>query len=200
MFSTAPGFPGAVFLLESADFWGKVYSLMQETLPPQTQNSAGFEPPRVRQFTVFVENRVGKLLTLVRVFEEAGNRMVALSVQNEADNALVRIICSNPDAGRIILQKNAFAFAEQDLLVVELPKRSSTPLAEICSSMLSAEININYAYPLMVRPHGPAVAVYVDDLVLASQIFIRKGFVLLGERDLSGGGGLSNEGSDSSPA
>ena len=44
---------------------------MEEVLPPQTQEGAGFEPTRVRQFTVFMENRVGRLQQLVRSYEEA---------------------------------------------------------------------------------------------------------------------------------
>jgi len=39
---------------------------MEEVLPPQTQEGAGFESTRVRQFTVFMENRVGRLQSLDR--------------------------------------------------------------------------------------------------------------------------------------
>ena len=63
---------------------------MEEVLPPQTQEGAGFEPTRVRQFTVFMENRVGRLQTLVRSYEESTGRIIALSIQNSADTALVR--------------------------------------------------------------------------------------------------------------
>ena len=53
-----------------------------------------------------------------------------------------------------------------------------------CSALLGAEINIHYAYPLMLRPRGPAVALYVEDPTLAAQLLIRKGFTLIGESDL----------------
>jgi hypothetical protein len=39
---------------------------MEKMLPPQTRAGGGFEPPRVRQFTIFLENRVGRLQSLVR--------------------------------------------------------------------------------------------------------------------------------------
>ncbi|HEY7089275.1 MAG TPA: hypothetical protein VH518_14355, partial [Tepidisphaeraceae bacterium] len=58
------------------------------------------------------------------------------------------------------------------------------PIAAICTALLSAEINIHYVYPLLIRPRGPAIALYVDDPTLAAQILIRKGFVLIGESDL----------------
>jgi hypothetical protein len=157
---------------------------MEEILPPQTESGAGFELTRVRQFTVFMENRVGSLQMLVRAYEEAGGKLVSLSIQNSADTALVRIICSDPDLGREVLQKGRFAFTEQDLLVVELPRGTSLPLSHLCSVLLSAEINIHYAYPLLLRPKGPAVALYVDDHVLAAQLMMRKGFTIVGESDL----------------
>jgi hypothetical protein len=161
---------------------------MEEVLPPQTESGAGFEPTRVRQITVFLDNRVGRLQTLVRAYEEAGGRIMSLSIQNSADTALVRLICSEADLARDALGKHGFAFAEQDVLIVQVPPRHSQPLVAICSVLVSAEINILYAYPLLIGPKGPALALYVDDLTLAAQLLIRKGFTLIGESDLRGGG------------
>jgi len=76
------------------------------------------------------------------------------------------------------------ALTEQDLLVVQVPKRSQHPLMLICQALLAAEINIHYAYPLLISPGGPALAMYVDDPTLAAQLFIKKGFTLIGESDL----------------
>lgn len=157
---------------------------MEEVLPPLTEHGAGYESTRLRQFTIFLENRVGRLQTLVRALEQGAGTIVALSIEESADTALVRLICSHPDASREILQKEEFSFSESELLAVELPKRTRQPLIAICSALLAAEINIHYAYPLLVRPRGPTLAMYVDDPTLAAQLLIRKGFTLIGESDL----------------
>jgi hypothetical protein len=157
---------------------------MEEVLPPQTMEGAGFEPARVRQFTVFLENKVGRLQMLVRALEAGHGKIVALSIHESADSALVRLICADPDEAREVLRDAGFAFGENELLAVELPKRSRQPLIEICSALLAAEINIHYAYPLMLRPRGPSLALYVDDAVLAARLLIKKGFTLIGESDL----------------
>jgi hypothetical protein len=157
---------------------------MEEVLPPQTQSGAGFELTRVRQFTVFLENRVGRLQGLMRAFEESAGRICALSIEESADSALVRIICSDPDLGRDALRKGGFSFSESELLAVEMPRRTRQPLVAICTALLAAEINIHYAYPLLHRPHGPAMALYVEDPTLAAQLLIRKGFTLISENDL----------------
>jgi hypothetical protein len=158
---------------------------MEEVLPPQTLEGAGFEPTRVRQFTIFLDNRVGRLGTLVRTLDEGESKIVALSIEESADSALVRLICSAPDHSRDALRAAGFSFGESELLAVELPRRTKQPLLAICSALLTAEINIHYAYPLLLRPHGqPALALYVEDPTLAAQILIRKGFTLIGESDL----------------
>lgn len=156
---------------------------MEDIVPPQTESGAGFEPVRVRQFTVLLENRVGRLQTLLRAYEGMAGRIVSLSIVNAADTALVRLICSDADRAREILQKG-FAFTEQDLLLVQLPRKTHHPLISICSALLAAEIGIHYAYPLLISPQGPALALCVDDLTLAAQILLRKGFNLIGESDL----------------
>jgi len=157
---------------------------MEESLLPQTQEGAGFEPALVRQFTVFLENRVGRLQSLVRTLETNEARIVALSIEESADTALVRLICSDADIGRRVMTESHFTFSESELLAVVLPKRTSEPLSAICAALLAAEINIHYAYPLLPGPRGPALGLCVEDRTLAAQLFIKKGFTLLGESDL----------------
>src|SRR5947209_17158153 len=156
-------------------------------LPPQTRAGGGFEPARVRQFTIFLENRVGRLQKLVSAFEEARGRIVALSIEESAEAALARVICSDPDLAREVLREHGFTFGESDLLAVELPPSTSQPLIRICTALLAAEINIHSAYPLLMGPHRPTLALYVDDPTLAAEILIRKGFTLIGESDLGAG-------------
>jgi hypothetical protein len=159
---------------------------MEEVLPPQTEEGAGFEPARVRQFTIFLDNRVGRLQALVRALEEGADPIRAMSIEESADSALVRLICTDADAARDVLRKAAFPFTESELIAVELPKRKNHTLIAICSALLSAEINIHYAYPFLTGPRGPALALYVDDPTLAAQLLIRKGFTLIAESDLKG--------------
>lgn len=159
--------------------------MSSDALLPGTADGIAFEPPHLRQFTVFLDNRVGRLHPLVRHLEEASSPIAAISIEESADSALVRLICAKPDLSRQILSKHKFPFAESDVLAVELPPKSKQPLLAICTAMLAGEINIHSAYPLLLHPRGPAVALYVDDPILAAQILLRKGFTLIGESDLN---------------
>src|SRR5688572_29269833 len=144
----------------------------------------GRDYPAIRQFTVFLENRVGQLLEVVRRFEGSKVRIVALSIVDSTECAVVRFLLSHPEQGREILERAGLALIETDLLGVELPE-GSQPLLQVCTALLQAEVNIVQAYPLLVRPHGrPAVALMVDNLDLAMDTLNDKGFSMITENDL----------------
>src|SRR5262245_4391915 len=152
----------------------------------------GRDYPSVRQFNVFVENRVGNLLAVVRRFEATDIRIVSLTVVDSADCAIIRMVLSNPERAREIFDLASLPCTETDLLVVELPE-GSQPLVQICKALLGAEISIHYAYPLLVGPHGhSALALHVEDHETAAATLTKMGFTLFTERDLDDDdGGLS---------
>jgi hypothetical protein len=141
--------------------------------------------PTIRQFTVFLENRVGQLLEVVRRFEGSQVRIVALSINDATECAFVRFLLSHPEQGREVLERAGLAMIESDLIGIELPE-GSQPLLQVCTALLQAEINIVQAYPLIVRPHGrPAVALMVDNIELAMETLDAKGFRMVTEGDLA---------------
>jgi hypothetical protein len=148
----------------------------------------GRDWPSVRQYNVFVENRVGNLLSVVRHFETTDIRIVSLTVVDSADCAIIRMVLSDPERAREIFERHRLPITESDLLVVELPD-AQQPLVLICKALLGAEISIHYAYPLLVGPLGrAAVALHVEDHETAASTLTRLGFNLLTEKDLQGDG------------
>ncbi len=145
----------------------------------------GRDYPGVRQFSIFLENRVGALLDLVRRIEASGNRIVALTVVDSADCAVIRLILSDPERAAETLKLAKLAFFECNLLLVQLPP-GNAPLGKVCKALLAAEINIHYAYPLMIgsASHRPVLAIHVDDQDTGSQTLEREGFTVLSESDL----------------
>lgn len=141
--------------------------------------------PTIRQFTVFLENRVGQLLQVVRRFEGSRVRIVALSINDATECAFVRFLLSHPEQGREILERAGLAMIESDLIGLELPE-GTQPLLQVSTALLQAEVNIIQAYPLIVRPHGrPAVALMVDNPELAMETLNAKGFRMITEADLA---------------
>ena len=142
--------------------------------------------PAIRQFTAFLENRVGQLLEVVRRFEGSKVKIVALSITNAAECGFVRLLLSHPEEGREILERAGLAIIESDLIGVELPD-GPQPLLDICTALLQAEVNIVQAYPLFSHLHGrPAVGLMVDNIEAGQETLAAKGFRMLTEADLQG--------------
>ena len=149
-----------------------------------THTMRGRDYPAIRQFTVFMENRVGQLLDVIRRFEGSRVQIVALSIHDSTECSFLRFLLSHPEQGREILERAGLALIETDLIGVELPE-SPQPLLQVCTALLQAEVNIVQAYPLLIRPHDkPAVALMVDNLQMGQETLNDKGFRMITEADL----------------
>src|SRR5690606_3124849 len=136
--------------------------MSQGTTPLET--SQGFAPPTVTQFTVFLDNKVGKLYDLEEAFDGSAAQICAINVHEASDHAVVRLITSNATAAASILRRQRLPFSERGVLIVDLCQGDT--LSSLCLSLLGAELNIHFAYPLMIRPNGaPTIALAVDDPV-----------------------------------
>ncbi|RMH25065.1 MAG: acetolactate synthase [Planctomycetota bacterium] len=149
------------------------------------ETTQGYAPPTVTQFSVFLDNRVGRLRSLLQAFSEKPYcRLHAVTVHEASDHAVVRLITSDAAGAIVTLREDDFAFAETEVLVVEIADHCS--IAGMCAALVGAELNIQFIYPLFgLTGRAPAVALAVDDPTLAGQILRRKGYELLGESDLA---------------
>lgn len=145
----------------------------------------GRDWPSVRQFNVFVANRVGALVNVFRVFENTDVRVLSMSIVDTADCAIIRIVVNDPERAIEIFERADLMYTESDLLVVQLPD-GNQPLLQICKALLAGEVNLHYAYPLLVGPHGvPSLALFVENHELAVQTLTAKGFTVFTENDLN---------------
>jgi len=152
-------------------------------VPSETMQ--GYSVPSVRQFSVFLENRVGRLLDLIRHFDDASHVHVAgLNVIDSSDHAVIRMIPDNADGARVLLKDFGIAFSEIDVIVAVIDESHS--LADLCLYLLGAELNILFIYSLLQQPTvgDSIIVIATDDLTLGGQLLLKKGFTLLGEADL----------------
>ena len=161
-----------------------VNNVFMTQAPASHATSRRFEPPNAIQFSVFLDNRVGQLHELLEVFDGIDVRVVGMSVIDAQDHGVVRIVTTDHHQARRTLDHHGAAFSVADILVVQID--SLRNLSSLCQVLIAAEININYAYPLFVRPNRkPVVVLHTDALSLSSQVLERNGFGLLNEEDLN---------------
>lgn len=145
----------------------------------------GRDWPSVRQFNVFLANRVGALVNVIRCFDNTDVRIVSMTIIDTADCAIIRMVLSDPERAVELFERAKLMYTESDLLVVQLPD-DKQPLLQIAKAILAAELSIHYAYPLLIGPNGlSCLAIHVDNHEMAAQVLAEKGFTLFTENDLN---------------
>src|ERR1700676_5811200 len=76
--------------------------------------------PTVKQFSVFLQNKVGALLESVKRLNANEVHVLALNSQDSTDSALVRIIASDPEAVESLFDLHEIAYSISEILVVEM--------------------------------------------------------------------------------
>ncbi len=138
----------------------------------------------VKQFSVFTENRVGRLYDLTSLLAMHNVHIIAVNVLDTTENAIVRLIVDDPDKLREILRANDFPAGECDILAVELSGEAG--LKQVLAALLEAEINIHYVYAFLKRPEArSAFALHVEDAEIGAQALGHRGFKVLTQRDIS---------------
>ena len=138
----------------------------------------------VKQFSVFIENRVGRLSDLVGLLAKHNVHIMAMTTIDQTDTALDRIIVDDPDRARELMAANNFFFTESDVLAVEFSDESK--LQAVLAALVTVEVNIHYTYAFLVRPKGrSALALSVEDNDLAASALNTSGFKVLSQRDIS---------------
>lgn len=151
-------------------------------IDPDAQRIRGW--PCLRQFCVFMANRVGRLHDLMRKLERQDLRVIGLSIADSVDSSVVRLVLDNCEIARELFQLNGYSVIETDIIGVELPD-SPQPYLTVCTSLLEAEINIHYTYPMLYRRGGRgAIALFVDDLDRGLELLREKGLRIITEDDL----------------
>ncbi len=139
----------------------------------------------MRQFSVFLKNKVGALLEVVRLLNMYTVDVVGLSVQDSTDSSIVRLIVSDPEMVEGLFKENEIAFGVCEMVVVEMTE-VATDLAKMLASLLAAEVNIFFSYPLLTRPNRKAaLALHVEDHECAASVLAGDGFALLSQADIS---------------
>jgi hypothetical protein len=149
------------------------------------ETASKLEGPVVKQFSVFLANKVGAMLDVVKLLNAHHTHIVALSVSESTDSAIARIIVSDPEQVQDLFKQNNVAFGVCEVVVVEM-REVATQLVKLLAALFMAEVNVHFTYPLLTRPRGlAALALHVDDNECASSVLRGEGFKILSQNEIS---------------
>jgi hypothetical protein len=149
-----------------------------------TETITGRRAEAVIQFSVFTPNRLGRLHELVNLLGSHNVHVLALTVLDTTDSAIIRIVLDDPDKARDLLREHDFPCTETKLVAVEV--NSPEELNRLMAALLEAELNINYLYSFIPHPHGKSIlALSMEDNDMAEQTLKRHQFQVLKQSDIS---------------
>lgn len=138
----------------------------------------------VIQFSVFLENKVGRLSEFTRLLAQNSIHLMAMTVLDTTDSSIVRIIVDDPGEASSVLFLQGYSFTEAVVLGVELNSPEDVPA--LLSAILAAEINVHYIYPFIFRPSDrSALAMQLEDLDMAADVLQSNQFKVLCQSDIS---------------
>lgn len=138
----------------------------------------------VKQFSVFTENRVGRLSDLTSLLKTNDVHIVALTVLDFTDTTILRLVVDDNDKARELMVNNDFPYSECDVLAVEIADEAD--LQNVLAALLEAEINIHYVYSFIKRPEGKsALVLNIEDPDVAAQSLNNHGFKVLSQSDIA---------------
>jgi hypothetical protein len=154
-------------------------------MPESPRTTEKVDGPPVQQFSIFLRNKVGALLDVVKMLNEHAVDVLALNVQDSADAAIVRIVVSDPEAVQELFAAHEIPCSTCHLVVAEL-RQGASELSKLLTALLLAEVNIHGCYSLLSRPRGnTALALHVEDDECATAVLRSHGFRLLDQTDIS---------------
>src|SRR4051812_34081742 len=116
----------------------------------------------VRQFSVFAENRLGRLFDLTALLKSNNVHIMGITVLDTTDSAIVRLVVDDPDQARELMINNDYPYTECNVLAVEIGDESE--LRGVLAALFEAEINVHYVYSFIKRPEGKcALAINAED-------------------------------------
>jgi len=138
----------------------------------------------VKQISVFVENRTGKLADVIETLGNAGVDLRALSIADTADFGILRIIVNKPEEVSDMLRRQGYVTRLTDVLAVSLPD-SPGSLAKVLRALSDEHVNLEYTYAFVSYIKGRAyVVLRVENNERASEVLLKHGAVFAEASDL----------------
>lgn len=165
---------------------------IENLLPPELYNAgneynklSGGIHMSIKQISVFLENKKGRLLAVTRCLYDNNINIRALSVADTTDFGILRMIVDRPELAYEALKKNGFTVRDTDVIAIEIPDDPGG-LYHALEVLEKGDINLEYVYAFVDARKGAALNVIrVDKMDEATEILKNGGIKIVANEELS---------------
>jgi hypothetical protein len=128
----------------------------------------------MKQLSVFLENREGRLADVLRILADNNINILSLSLADTSEYGMLRLLVSEPEAGKAALREHGLSATLTEILAVKMPHQVGA-LQKVLNQLSEAGINIEYMYALCTGTEEAALAVKTSDPEVAAGAMARAG-------------------------
>jgi hypothetical protein len=138
----------------------------------------------VKQVSVFLENKLGRLATVTKILGDNGIDISAMALADTTNFGILRMIVNDPDKAVSVLKEAGFTVSTTDVLAVEVDDRPGG-LAAILEVLQGNGISIEYAYSFIKRAGDKAFILFrVENPERAVELLKNTGVRVLDEKEV----------------
>lgn len=141
----------------------------------------------IRQLSVFLENKSGRLAEITENLAKAGIDILALSIADSIDYGVLRLIVDEPEKAVQVLKENHCAVSLTKVIAFDLPEETGS-FAKIARILADNDICLEYCYALSVRREAKETfgVMRVEDNEKAIAVLQQNGIPLVSESRICG--------------
>ncbi|HIH62315.1 MAG TPA: ACT domain-containing protein [Methanobacteriales archaeon] len=140
---------------------------------------------KVKQISVFLENKKGRLKKAVHALAKANINIRALSIADTSEFGILRLMVPDPELAKKVLEENNFVVKLNDVIAVEVPDRPGG-LDKILGILTRADMNVEYIYAFVEKKSEKAIVVIrTEDIDEGIKVLKEANVPLLSSEDIS---------------
>lgn len=141
----------------------------------------------IKQISIFVENRPGRLADITAILAESKIDIRALSIADTTDYGILRLIVNDPDAAVTALKAHGLTVSVTQVLGIGIPDIPGG-FARAIRILSDGGINVEYAYAFLSPEEGNAyVIIRVEDNAQAAKVLQAAGIEVVRQSDVFSG-------------
>ena len=114
---------------------------------------------KLKQLSVFLENKPGQLSLPCRALADAGINITTACLADTSEFGILRLIVAEHDRAKVVLEAAGFAVNETEVLAAEVSDQPGG-LSHILEALEEQQVNVEYMYAFTLKGHEQALLVF----------------------------------------
>lgn len=136
----------------------------------------------IKQLSVFIENKEGRLERVTETLMEHNINIASFSLADTSEYGMLRMIVSDPEEGRKVLKEEGFSVKLADVIAVKIAQRPGT-LHEVLKNLFDAGLSVEYMYTLATVGKDTSIIMKLSNLNRAIEVLVANNYEVCTDKE-----------------